>query len=554
MNVNDTELNKVIEKVNNWCLCNCKHMYNIFNNCITIEQKLTMLQWAIKELAENQKNFSNGFNELKQYVDNYFNNLDLHKEVSDKIDEMAEEGELNKYLDPVLIKGKKLVFFGDSLTWGDIGDDTHSRAETPFPESIAQKTGCVSVNYGVKGAEASTFRSTSNLKTQLQGANLENADMVFIEFGTNDFNNITPLGDIDSTDWNTFCGAYNNAISEIASRNGKAIVYLLGMFPSTRLYSGAYNSSANTLKTFNEYIKMIANRMGCRYIDMSQNCGFNRSNYLSYSTDGVHYTNAGYGVIADVIIRNLGGNDCSVTPINNVLNRNLLAQYNQRFQYGVVINENENTWISFAEFTFGVGSYMIDFDYVCEMTPYDTSQFYAGVHCKLSNYFLTSIIGIKNGVGHMRQFFTVYTPQTGNLAFRSVNIDPDSKFINLYIKNVTITPLNGSIISANDRVTVNSENLSSPIAVTRFDSGQILITYSGSVDMAVNTYDPIVQNSIFKEISNLDRNCYFPIFISGRSNQNERNYIVARGQLIGSIIACNENILATDVLSFSFTI
>lgn len=549
--IDTTNLDKVLEDVKTWCKCHYPCICNMFHNCVTIEQKLMGLKWAVDMLAENQKDLSNGFNELKQYVDNYFESLDLSKEVSDKIDTMAEEGELNKYLDPAFIKGKRLVFFGDSLTWGDIGDSSHTQAATPFPKSIANKTGCLSVNYGVKGAEASTYKSTSNLKTQLDSADLDGADMVFIEFGTNDFNTGTPLGDIDSTDWNTFCGAYNNAIAEIASKNGKAIVYLLGLFPSTKLYSGAYNSTRNILRTYDEYIKMIAARTGCRYIDMKQNSGFNRSNYLSYSTDGTHYTNTAYGIIADVIIRNLGGNDCAITPINNVLNKNLLPQYNQRFQYGVVYDGTENTWISFAPFTFGVGTYMIDFDYVCEMDPYDTSQFYAGVHCKLSSNFLTSVIGIKNGVGHMRQFFTVFNATTGNLAFRSTNNDPSSRFKNLFIKNVTITPLNGGVITVNDRVTVDSEKLESPLDVTRLNSGAILVTYAGGVKGAVNAYQAIAQSSFFKEISNLSRNCYFPMFISGRSNPN---YIVARGQLLGSTIACNENLFDTDTLSFSFII
>lgn len=506
---------------------------------------------SIKRMIDDFAALNKSFEELKEYVDTYFKNLDISTEVSNKIDSMAEKGELQEYLDPAFLKGKKLVFFGDSLTWGDIGDTAHTQATTPFPKSIANKTGCISVNYGAKGAEASTYKSTSNLKTQLQSADLTDADMVFIEFGTNDFNTGTPMGNIDSDDWNTFCGAYNNAISEIASRNGKAIVYLLGLFPSTRLYSGAYNSARNILRTYNEYIKMIAARTGCRYIDMSQNTGFNRYNYLSYSTDGTHYTNTAYGLIADIIIRNLGGNDCSVTPVNNVLNRNLLPQFNQRFQYGVVIEGEENTWLSFSEFTFGVGTYMIEFDYVCEMTPYDSSQFYAGVHCMLSSNFLTSVIGIKNGVGHMRQFFTVFNATTGNLAFRSTNNDPDSKFNNLYLKNVSITPLNGGVIATNDRTTVSSEKLNSPLSVTRLNSGAVLITYAGEVEAAVNAYQALAQSTFFKEISNLDRNCYFPIFISGRTNPN---YIVARGQLLGSTIACNENILATDTLSFSFII
>lgn len=93
------ELNKVIEKVNNWCQCNCNHMYNIFHNCITVEQKLAMLQWAVKKLAENQYDLSTGFIELKEYVDNYFKNLDITEELKNIINEMIDEGTFQELFD-----------------------------------------------------------------------------------------------------------------------------------------------------------------------------------------------------------------------------------------------------------------------------------------------------------------------------------------------------------------------------------------------------------------------------------------------------------------------
>ena len=37
---------------------------------------------------------TNAFNDLKNYVDNYFENLDIQEEVNNKLDEMAEGGQL----------------------------------------------------------------------------------------------------------------------------------------------------------------------------------------------------------------------------------------------------------------------------------------------------------------------------------------------------------------------------------------------------------------------------------------------------------------------------
>ena len=44
--------------------------------------------------GEQVENLTNAYNELKAYVDNYFENLDLQEEVDHKLDEMAESGEL----------------------------------------------------------------------------------------------------------------------------------------------------------------------------------------------------------------------------------------------------------------------------------------------------------------------------------------------------------------------------------------------------------------------------------------------------------------------------
>lgn len=101
MNVNENELNKVISKLNNWCSCNCNHIVNIFVNCITVEQKLAMLKWAVAEIAKNQALINNAFIELKKYVDEYFNNLNIENELTKILEDMKESGELENVLNEV---------------------------------------------------------------------------------------------------------------------------------------------------------------------------------------------------------------------------------------------------------------------------------------------------------------------------------------------------------------------------------------------------------------------------------------------------------------------
>ena len=45
-------------------------------------------------IQNNQKAVLEAYNELQNYVNNYFDNLDIQDEVDNKLDEMAESGQL----------------------------------------------------------------------------------------------------------------------------------------------------------------------------------------------------------------------------------------------------------------------------------------------------------------------------------------------------------------------------------------------------------------------------------------------------------------------------
>lgn len=57
-------------------------------------------------LEQSNNELVNAFNELKEYVDNYFNNLDVQEEIDNKLNEMASDGTLTrlikKYIDPFI--------------------------------------------------------------------------------------------------------------------------------------------------------------------------------------------------------------------------------------------------------------------------------------------------------------------------------------------------------------------------------------------------------------------------------------------------------------------
>ena len=60
-------------------------------------------------LGNQVENLTNAFIELQNYVNNYFENLDVQEEINNKLDEMAQNGELEALISDFIISGKGQV-------------------------------------------------------------------------------------------------------------------------------------------------------------------------------------------------------------------------------------------------------------------------------------------------------------------------------------------------------------------------------------------------------------------------------------------------------------
>lgn len=96
-----------------------------YDDSLTYQELLYKLIAKINEVVESQNQTNENFDELyalfiqlKEYVDNYFKNLDVQEEINNKLDEMVADGTLDK----IIAKYLKYQLVVNPEGYGAVGD------------------------------------------------------------------------------------------------------------------------------------------------------------------------------------------------------------------------------------------------------------------------------------------------------------------------------------------------------------------------------------------------------------------------------------------------
>lgn len=221
----------------------------------------------------------------------------------------------------------KAVFFGDSLTLGDMGGDDHIIADKPYPTVYGELAGIEITNKAAGGSTAANnpnaYNPTQYLQAMMSTVNLADYDQMFIAHGVNDYSANTPLGTIDSTDISTFYGALNNAVIVALTNNPKIeIIFITSWYAQSAQheYPGAvglhkFNDDWHDFYDYNQAIKNVAAKFNLRCVDMVDAIGINKYNYSAYLNDDVHMNQDGYTMVGYYLAKQL-----SFPKADNVFN------------------------------------------------------------------------------------------------------------------------------------------------------------------------------------------------------------------------------------------
>jgi len=202
------------------------------------------------------------------------------------------------------IKGKKILFLGDSITQGhgvsDINNIYWKRLE---------QDGCIVKGYGIGGTRIARQQlhkephDEKHFRTRIAEMDTD-ADVVVVFGGTNDYGHgDAAIGKITDRTDDTFYGALNNLYTDIINKFPHA--QLVAMTPCHRLNENEYYNHLGTRCVLNlqGYVDIIIEVSGCYGIpvlDLYRVCGIQpdvEESRKLYMPDGLHPSDEGHKLI-----------------------------------------------------------------------------------------------------------------------------------------------------------------------------------------------------------------------------------------------------------------
>lgn len=192
-------------------------------------------------------------------------------------------------------RGKKWASMGDSIT-----------ASGSYQKKVIGYLGLDHTNCGISGtAVAGTGENAFHQDTRIE-AIPEDANIVTILGGTNDYAQDVPLGLITDSSTGTFYGAYNTVIAKLLNQNPLYRIILMSTpYGEYDFGDGFVNAEGLTTKDYAEAVRLLAKRWGLPLIDIDGECGWNTLNMSDFLVDEFHPNALGYNRMSEVIVGKL---------------------------------------------------------------------------------------------------------------------------------------------------------------------------------------------------------------------------------------------------------
>ena len=243
-----------------------------------------------------------GFTTLKNFVDNYFDNLDVQNEINNKLDEMVISGELQKIIDASL-RGVA-IYLGNSYTEG-VGSSTrhngiYNRTKNMFSKTYVQTVG------GAGFCEYNAHPTTFDIMLQNQANTMTSEEKNSVTH----IMCISAIGDTrylhENPNIDNFIAKVKRTYTVMANNfpNAKMHIFFCGCVGRENNVEALtnYNNDVYTHYCFEYAVKQIPN---CIYYGWM---GWDNEHRIGlFSDDGYHPNDQGYEFIVSNMLNAMKG-------------------------------------------------------------------------------------------------------------------------------------------------------------------------------------------------------------------------------------------------------
>lgn len=343
----------------------CK-IVEYLNNVIENEQAVT----------NNTTSLLNAYNQLQNYVNHYFDNLDIQEEINNKIDEMLEDGTFDNLIDDTInnkfqeidniynnmyylsnfynkiLSHKTPIIIncqGDSLTYGQ--DNVSSDKRSPDPGTTDSGASHIQNRASITYPEQlqnlfNQFFTLQNITINNLGFsgdtaitsyekwfNNRNADLVLLMLGTND----SGEGAWVSSNYRNNVELYLKNMEKIIQQylNWNTAIILLTPPALNKNSNKMINGSINT-QIYRNGLKLLGNKYNIPIIDTDNLITNNFDS--SYYSDGTHFNSKGYKNFANQLFSIFAGTGI----LNDNFNIYNIYRTNATTDYPIISNNIDN--------------------------------------------------------------------------------------------------------------------------------------------------------------------------------------------------------------------
>lgn len=211
-----------------------------------------------------------------------------------------------------MLYGKKMLFMGDSISYGSGDGISPFRTGRAWAGRIADRTGAIVTNASVSGAKASFVSGDDKAKwlyTQYASNKSEKFDIIVMHGGVNDARHNRSIGKIldtdNSTELNnaktTYIGGLQWLFYNVKKDQPDATLF----FIANHHLDGHSTGNAKNMGPYFDMAKQLCEKYGIIFIDLYNNKELNdklETTTTKYLPDTLHLNAAGYEIITPYIL------------------------------------------------------------------------------------------------------------------------------------------------------------------------------------------------------------------------------------------------------------